>query len=242
MKKSKFNTKKRTKISGQKRKVKISRLSKKKQFESQIQEVFESKEFDIVQKTLSSLKECKLQTREQRRLFMAKIYCHINASFNDEFYKRGIKTYLLRLFPVKIELQKDGKEKDVNQPHRNKYSRALRLLRNLKVPSNEERVLETIKKLGLQDLFNGKITDEDTNNSSKSSKSEKKKSIKQKNSAFVIKEILSSKTDRKIGGNFVLCCINSKSYLSQKEGFAKELVSKKKYELELVKEEKSNDK
>ena len=34
------------------------------------------------------------------------MYCHINASFNDEFYKRGIKTYLLRLFPVKKELQK----------------------------------------------------------------------------------------------------------------------------------------
>ena len=242
MKEPKRNTQKHTKISGQKRKAKISKLSKNKHRENKIQAVFASEEFKAVEEVLNSVKELHVQTRKQRRLFLAKMYCHITASFDDEFYKRGLKTYLLRLFPVKIELQKNGKEKDVNQPHRNKYSRALRLLRNLKVPSNEERVLETIKKLGLQDLFNGKITDEDTNNSSKSSKSEKKKSIKQKNSAFVIKEILSSKTDRKIGGNFVLCCINSKSYLSQKEGFAKELVSKKKYELELVKEEKSNDK
>lgn len=238
MKKSKFNTKKLTKISRQKRKVKISRLSKKKQLENKIQAVFASEEFKAVEEALNSIKELNVQTREQRRLFLAKMYCHINTSFDDELYKRGLKEYLLRLFTVK----RNDKGKDIHQDTRNKYNRALRLLREKKVPMNEEKVLTKIKEYGLQSLFNGKIPDEGTDNSSKSSKNERKKSIKQKNSASAIKEVLSSKTDRKIGGNFVICCINSKLYFSQKEGFAKELVSKKKYELELVKEEKSNGK
>ena len=111
MKNSKFNTKKLTKISKQKRKVKISKLSKKKQLENKIQAVFASEEFKAVEEALNSIKELNVQTREQRRLFLAKMYCHINTSFDVELYKRGLKEYLLRLFTVK----RNDKGKDIHQ-------------------------------------------------------------------------------------------------------------------------------
>ena len=227
-------TSKRTVNGARRHNTKATSATHKKVTENQrldktMDKIVASSQFKKVQKLLEQIGTCLSQTREARRNFMATIYCHIGDTFEDDDFEKGAKKYLLRLFPV----SKDEDKKKLHQRFRNKYNRALKLLRANKVPyASTDKVVKKIEEIGLQALFNGKENDTEKKSPSKVTLKTNVQNLMKKNDAVkIIMQVLSIQAKEPIKGDFVLCYTKGKLSYSTESKLANKL-AKDDYSLE----------
>ena len=221
-------TSKRTVNGARRHNTKATSATRKRETENQrlektMDKIAASSQFKKAQKLLEQIGTCISQTREARYNFMATIYCHIGDTFGNDDFEKGAKKYLLRLFPV----SEDEEDKKLHQYYRNKYNRALRLLRSNKVSyDNVDKVVKMIEKIGLQALFNGKENDTGKKSSSKATLKDNVQNLMKKNDAVkIIQQVLSIQADEKIKGDFVLCYADGILSYSTKSKLANKLAN-----------------
>lgn len=221
-------TSKRTVNGARRHNTKATSATRKRETESQrlnttMDKIVASSQFKKVQKLLEQIGTCLSQTREARYNFIATIYCHIGDTFGNDDFEKGAKKYLLRLFPV----SEDEDQKKLHQSFRNKYNRALRFLRDKKVSyADVDKVVKIIEKIGLQALFNGKENDAGKKSSSKVTLKDNVQNLMKKNDAVkIILQVLSIQADKKIKGDFVLCCADGRLSYSTKSKLANKLAN-----------------
>lgn len=199
------------------KKIKNKTSKKTKALESILKKATKSEDFKSIKSLIKDINSSEIQTNKSRRECIAKIYIHCKKLFRKSNSNQGRKAYLLSLFP-----QTDNEEeKKTNQYYRNKYGRALRLLEEQEAPTRFSDLTSLIKKIGLQNLFNGKIN----NDSKKGSKSNLNTSIrgllKKHNPNKIIRALVKTGTAEKIKGDFIVCCIDGKLFYTSKDKLVK---------------------
>lgn len=183
-----------------------------------LEEATKSKDFKNIKSLINDINSSEIQTNENRRECIARIYIHCKKLFKKSNPDQGRKAYLLSLFP-----QTDNEKKKTNQYYRNKYGRALRLLEEQKAPTRFSDLTSLIKEIGLQNLFNGKIN----NDSKKGSKSNLNTSIrgllKKHSPNKIIRALVKTGTAEKIKGDFIVCCIDGNLFYTSKDKLVKQL-------------------
>lgn len=137
-----------------KSKITNKKAQKTKELKNTLKSITKSKDFKNIKFLISTINDSEIQTNQQRRESIAKIYLHCNDLFDESNLDKGRKAYLLLLFP---KVKDDDEQNRINQRYRNKYNRALRLLDEQKAPKKFKALVTKIEEIGLQSLFNGKI-------------------------------------------------------------------------------------
>ena len=218
-------TSKRTVNGARRHNTKATSATRKRETESQrlektMDKIATSSQFKKAQKLLEQIGTCLSQTREARYNFMATIYCHIGDTFGNDDFEKGAKKYLLRLFPV----SKDEEDKKLHQYYRNKYNRALRLLRSNKVSyDNVNKVVKMIEKIGLQSLFNGKESSDTKKVRPVKNFDDVIKDLTKDNGVDgIIRNTLSIAKEKGIDGDYIFWNINGEFHYSTSSNFMKE--------------------
>ena len=180
-------------------KRKIKKVSVKKI----IQKAQKSDQFKQIKKLKHHIAKQITQTREDKQQLMALLYCHIGELFKNEDFLSGTEEYMRALF--------SDKDKTL-QSFRRKYCRAMKLLHENKVPCPTKKALARIQSIGMQNLFNGKITDKKPSSSKKDNLQELiKKSSPDKVATLLMQSINKRKVTTE---DFMICRINGKLFSS----------------------------
>lgn len=203
-----------------KNKTTNKKAQKTKELKNTLKSVTKSEDFKDIQSLISKINNSEVQTNQQRRKSIAKIYIHCSHLFAKSDLGKGRKAYLLLLFP-KV---KGGEEQNrINQRYRNKYNRALRLLDEQKAPKKFKALVTKIEEIGLQSLFNGKINHvrKKVNNANLNDSIESL--LKNNTPNKVIRAIFKNKTSQKPKSDFIICCFDNELFYTSKAHLIKQL-------------------